>query len=584
MSDFHGTLTVDGARLAGDAVPETHLGCEVVVSGFVAGRVELGRRLGAPAGASEAELVAHAYRRWGDRLAAHVHGEYAAAVMDRGAGTALLTHDALGLATLFYSCRGGRVRFATDLADLAAAGDELDREYIADFLAFGFITGARTPFAAVRRVLPGTSLVWSAGRLRERRAWSLSDVERLRYGSDGEYEEHLRALLGAAVDGSLDPEHPTWISLSGGLDSSSIACVAAAGGDRDLAALSVLCSAWPEADESPWMRSVVERYELPWHTIELESMLPFTELPRGVPAEPTQAVIEETRLGVQNEIAGANGARVLLTGHAGDAVLCASPGAVPFHLADPLFSGRPLAAIRSAAAWRRGTTNGRSHAFWLLRGLAEPALRHVRGQRLTGVDLARPLPPWVRPEYDREWDLRRRVHREVAPRAREPGRQGLAHDLWVLSLATGSAPRRRMAFEVRRPLLYLPLVEFMAAIPWEQKLRPDQDRYLQRRALRGVLPEEVRTRTGKANGNPALVEGLRRSRDWVPYLTEDPAIAEHGIVEADEWHRVVRRASVGQTHDDKIFLAAVALEVWLRHWARPRAAAPRVAAGSELVA
>jgi len=126
------------------------------------------------------------------------------------------------------------------------------------------------------------------------------------------------------------------------------------------------------------------------------------------------------------------------------------------------------------------------------------------------------------------------------------------------------APASLLTHEVRSPLLYRPLVEFMYSIPWGQKLRPRCDRYLQRRALKGVLPEAVRRRGTKASGSAALIEGLRRSKDWIPYLCDTPLMAEAGIADADEWRRSVRQAAVGQTHGDCYFLAGVAVETWLR--------------------
>jgi hypothetical protein len=101
---------------------------------------------------------------------------------------------------------------------------------------------------------------------------------------------------------------------------------------------------------------------------------------------------------------------------------------------------------------------------------------------------------------------------------------------------------------------------------------------LQRRALKGILPESVRQRMCKGNGNPAIVEGLRRSRDWRDYLCDSPMLAEHGIVDAEEWRRAVRQASVGHTRDDKFFLAAIGVEAWLKQLAQQgeRVAGPAV--------
>ena len=572
---FSGELTRRGAlEVVEDAARcVEHLGCRVLACGYIAGRAALCERFGlAPSSRpSDGELLAHAFRAWGRDLQAHVLGEYAAVVYDVQAQTALLTHDALGLVPLFYAPRSGGVAFATDIVDLVdeGAATTVDDEYLADFLAAGSTTSERTPYVSIRRVLPGQSLWWSDGALHTLRTWDLADVPPVRCRDDAEYQERFRALLSEGVRAARDPAGPTWMSLSGGLDSSSIASIAAHDDPRDLAAYSILCSSWPEADEARWMRTVVERYDMPWHKVEIETMLPFSQLPAGFHGEPTQAVIAEEQLQLQSELLRSHGARVMLSGHGGDAVLCASPGSVPTHLADPLFDGNPLAALRAMSAWRHGARDGRSLSHWLLRGLVEPAFDHVRGNRIRNGDRP-PLPPWFEPDYARAMQLERRSLQRSAPRCRNPGRQTLWDALWVMAMSTATIPRRRMSYEMRYPLMYRPLVEFMCAIPWEQKLRPRCDRYLQRRALAGVLPEPIRRRASKGSGTPSLVEGLRRSRDWLAYLCDTPLIAQRGIVGADRWRLAVRQASVGRTHEDRFFVAAVAVEVWLKQLAEHR--------------
>ena len=553
------------------SAPEEHLGCRVLVHGYLADRTALARRFGLSR-ATDCELLAHAFRCWGRDLQAHVVGEYAAIVYDLQAKSALLTHDALGLAPLFYSRRSGSVAFATHIVDLldAATSASVDDEYVADFLAYGFMSSERTPYTGVTRLMPGRSLWWSDGRVHELTTWNPADVPPVRCRDDGEYEERFRALLSAGVDGACDPAGPTWISLSGGLDSSSIACVAARDATRNLGAYSILCSAWPEADEREWMRAVVDRCGLPWHCLEVDAMMPFSRLPGGFHGEPTPAVIAEQQLQMENELLSSHGAGVMLTGHAGDAVLCASPGAFPSHLADPLFDGNPLAAFRAMTTWKNGSREGRSYSYWTMRTIVEPAVDHLRGKRFRSGDRL-PLPPWLERDYAATTDLEARARRPAAPRCRQPGRQAFWHDLWLLSLSTATTPQRRMTYEVRNPLLYRPLVEFMCGIPWEQKLRPRCDRYLQRRALKGVIPEIVRRRASKGNGNPSLIEGLRRSRDWPAYLCDTPLMAERGIVDAGRWRHAVQQAGVGQTYQDKFFIAAVAVETWLKQLAAHRA-------------
>ncbi len=571
---FRGCLkglgTQDVGLSAGSCRPEEHLGCQVWLHGYIADRKELGRRLGLDcARTTNCELLAYAFRKWGHALQAHVLGEYAAVIFDLHGQVALLCHDALGLAPLFYAPGADSLAFATnlpDLADLTASGP-VDDEYIADYLAFGYMVDERTPFRSIKRLLPARSLYWAHGQIRHVINWDLSAVSAVQYRNDEEYEEQFRALLEAAVSAALDRGGVTGVGLSGGLDSSSIACVAAAQ-TGNLAAYSVISPRWPELDEQPWMRSVIEKCGMPWYTLDVDSMLPFSALPRMVHGEPTPAVIGEESIRVQNELLESHGVKVLLSGEGGDSVLCASPGAVPTHLADPLFDWQPMTAFSAIGTWRAGSRSGRSGTFWLLRALVEPTMRHLQGKRAIAQA---PLPSWLRPDYVREKRFDRRALRRLTPRCRHPGRQALWHSLWIDAVAMAMIPRQHMKFEYRNPLLYLPLVEFMSAIPWEQKLRPKCDRYLQRRALKGVLPEMVRRRASKSTGNPALVEGLRRSPDWVAYLCDSPMLADRGIVDPERWRLAVRQASVGHTHDDKILLAAIAVETWLKQLGACRA-------------
>jgi len=104
---FSGALSRLGALTADDgAQPEEHLGCRVLVRGYIADRDALCERFGlAPSRATDGELLVHAFRTWGRDVQAHVVGEYAVVVFDAGARCALITHDALGLAPLFYARR-----------------------------------------------------------------------------------------------------------------------------------------------------------------------------------------------------------------------------------------------------------------------------------------------------------------------------------------------------------------------------------------------------------------------------------------------------------------------------------------------
>jgi asparagine synthase (glutamine-hydrolysing) len=540
-----------------------HDGCAVLFRGYLADPISVASCWDLPA-VSESAVIARAFRKWSRDLQGKVDGEYAAVIHDPAARNALLTHDALGMVPLFYTERADGLAFSTDLTELIDANncEALDDEYLADFLAIGFITSERTPYRTIKRLLPGQSLWWSEGVLRVITTWR-PDAAPNQHCGQIDYEEAFRAELQAAVRSAAHPTGKTWVSLSGGLDSSSITCVAADLDVPGLAAYSIISPYFPDSDETRWMQPVVERCGIPWHKVDAETILPFSRLPISFIGEPTQAVLDEAELSTRDALLTENCVDVLMTGHGGDGVLGASPGMIPPHLADPLFNLDPLAAIRALRNWQRESKEQRPFAFWVARALLQPMADHLRGRRIMGVDRSN-LPPWLRRDYVERSHLHLRGSRRVALACRTPSAQAYWDGVWICALALATNSPRRWPFQLRNPLLSRRLVEFMANVPRDQVLQPRCDRYLQRRALKGILPEIVRRRASKAGGTRWFVEGLRRSPEWRDYLSDDPMLAQHGIADANLWRQAVRQASVGQTHGDKLFIAAIALEVWFK--------------------
>ena len=586
MSGFCGRLGADGLRVlvpAGcDGRAGAQAGCAVLFSGYLANAQTLREELGLGGGADEAAVAAHAYRRWGEDVQQRLLGEYALVLFDPHARSALLTHDAVGLAPLFYEERAGELLFATDLLDLIGllADDRLDAEYFADYLATGYITGARTPFAAVKRLVPGTTLRWSPAGSALRRTWDLADAGPPSRLSQRENEARLRELLTAAVRSSLGAHGQTWIALSGGLDSSTVACLAARERSTGIGAFSLVVPEYPDANEEPFMREVIAHTGMAWHALDTGTVLPFSALPDAFMAEPTAAVATAAMRKRRDALFARHGVTTLLNGNGGDMILGALPGPVPAHLADPLFRGDLAGTVRGVRAWSRGSDQQRSAAYWATRAVLAPALDHLRGRHIaSNVQLA--LPPWLDASYAARMRIAERERRRIATRCATPGAQQVWDTVWVGALS--AAARASTDYVVRSPLYSRPLIEFMQTVPWEQRLRPLCDRYLQRRALKGILPERVRRRAWKAMGTYPFVEGLRRSRDWMSLLCDDPRIVALGFTSRAAWREGVQQAALGQTYGDRYFLTAVAIEVWLqgleefRRARRPRALAMEAA-------
>jgi hypothetical protein len=104
----------------------------------------------------------------------------------------------------------------------------------------------------------------------------------------------------------------------------------------------------------------------------------------------------------------------------------------------------------------------------------------------------------------------------------------------------------------------------MFTLPHEQRRRPDLDRVLQRRALRGILPKVVLERRDKGSGQPIFDRSFRDGHEWHAILKDRPRLVELGIFEAETWATAVDRARFGLYESLPHFCASVCCEIWLR--------------------
>jgi asparagine synthase (glutamine-hydrolysing) len=183
---------------------------------------------------SDTEVLAHGYARWGiDGLLDRIDGMYAIAILDRDSRELHLARDRFGEKPLFYLSAPGRFAYSSDLRPLVAlpwaGNDALDLISLDRYLALHYVPGDRTLFENVRRLLPGR-------RLRV----SIDDPEpqihtyyRLPTTSESPIaDEELTRLIEASVKSRLVADVPVGVFLSGGVDSSIVAAIAAQANPR----------------------------------------------------------------------------------------------------------------------------------------------------------------------------------------------------------------------------------------------------------------------------------------------------------------------------------------------------------------
>jgi asparagine synthase (glutamine-hydrolysing) len=179
---------------------------------------------------SDTETIVHLYEEYGRDCVKHLRGMFAFAIWDRRKRVLFAARDRLGIKPFYYRWDGGTFLFGSEIkAILACPGvaAEFDRGTLAEYLAFGYITGAHTMFAGIRKLMPGHTLkLTEGGEPRVERYWDLTTTEADQKPRPREdYVSAYRDLLEGAVSSHLMSDVPVGVFLSGGLDSSAVAAL-----------------------------------------------------------------------------------------------------------------------------------------------------------------------------------------------------------------------------------------------------------------------------------------------------------------------------------------------------------------------
>jgi asparagine synthase (glutamine-hydrolysing) len=543
-------------------------------SGRIDNREEIAHSLGRPrlVWATDGVLFAEAYATWGEQFPAKVLGEYSVALLDRFHGRLVAARDSLGLGRLFRYDEAGAIWLASSLEMLLGALPKrptFDRRGLAEYIAGGgVLTSGRTIYDGIREV-PAAHVLTHNGRAAVvQRYWQPDPERRLALRGAGEYDEAFRCLLFAGVRASLRSNTPVWSDLSGGLDSSAVTAAAAllersgsgtgSSLTNGLGAFSVCMSDTLDTpagnqDESESREEFLAAYPIEQHRVDVDQH-PLFDHHESPSSHPAKTILYRPIADAAAKLFAFYRVGTHLTGRGGNQLFCGD-GFPPLHLTD-LFRGlRWSRWLREASEWV-GPGQG---SYWkLLWNAGAGASVSQSPSPSTGK-----MPRWLAPGFidqvrAAEQEPWRAVPRLYDSPARELQYRSILH--------TANIARFIRVADERHPLLYRPLVEFALALPWEHLLRPDQDRIIQRRALRGILPERIRLRTAKGSSTSSLLlRGLRESWPKLQPLTHGRRLAQIDLVHPPAFQAACDRLRHGLLADQLRYItAALSLEIWLR--------------------
>ncbi|MGZ5443103.1 MAG: asparagine synthetase B family protein [Thermoanaerobaculia bacterium] len=535
------------------------------ISIVVDGRIE--NRTGAR---SDAEFLFDLYRRDPDgAFVAPVIGDFSFALWDASRRTLILSRDAFGIRPLFYHASPRRVVWSTKLDPLVepllGIDPTIDDEYIGGYMTGG--AGAEeTPYRAIRVVPPGAMLVFTPAGKSVRTFWSVHSIQDITLRNDRDYEERLLELLREAVSVRLQSDRPVAAELSGGLDSSTIVCLAAglvrdgAVPAPDLLTISYVFDEATASDERRYVEEVeqaVGRRGI--HLREEDHRILSTLAEVESPLYPTPEVCFLARHRHVQQTMEAAGARVLMRGIGGDQVLWGEADQL-YEPMDHFQARRFIAMHRSLRKWAPAL---RTSYFELLR---RSVLRPLLGRSGGHAGHDHRMPGWLSPDFVERAHVHQRIeHVPASARRRPPSWRAQARMVDdLLSYFSLGYYVDRGALDVTYPFMHRPLVELCLGMPLEQKLRPRETRSVLRRALRDVLPPAIAQRKNKQGPDEAIVRALAREWPVLHEMFSDSRAASHGIIERDTFLTALTRARHGVNINLPALLRIISIECWLR--------------------
>ncbi len=542
-------------------------GFVVAWDGRLDNRDDLAARLGGSVAdaASDAEVASAIVDRWGLEALGSLIGDWSLAAWDIHRRSLHLARDFMGARPLYYALSDRAVAWSSSLGELVertGRTDALSVPFVAAFMTLG-LAGELTPYEGVRAVPPAWCVSFSpTGTETRRRFWRL-EPDVVRFARSTRYEEQLRTLWRESVSARLRTRGTIWCELSGGLDSSSVACMAhalIAAGRVPAESLRLISHATlqsPEGDERRFIAEVEARTGISSEIVGVEQHHDQTDHEWGWV---TPYALHGVGLECVRRIRYAGG-RVVLSGRAGDAVMgCQFDNSIA--VLDDFADWRPLTALRKTREWSRVCRKPLLEiAGQLARARRQRDLvTEPRGTSPAGDLLAREVLDAFPADSDAV------SLSEIRPAKRDLARMILRYSLG----ARLDVPSHPPGVVYTYPFLHRPLVEFMMAIPGEQLSAPGRTRALMRRAFEGLVPARILRRVSKGYYPPAALRAVRPLAAML-LPVDRLEVVQRGWIEPRRLDDAIRQLTDGGGESGADVYRVLRLEQWLlsRHRRAP---------------
>lgn len=462
-------------------------------------------------------------------------GDYLIIIYDKRNDRFLVLCDPCGQRPVyFHSAVDGSLHLSDSisaLVDHGAIKREVDYEYLAQYLAYGYCEATRTGWRGVSLLVPGNGLVLRHGQSPTAlRIWSPRDGAQ--HASPRDFTELLTGALAAA----LEPGSPIMLELSGGLDSTAIAvALRRAGMHQRTLAVTYFDPKRSASNEISVARMVAKHCEIEHAAYSLLDCLPFSP-PKTVPlvAKPATRLCFLAQQEHFSSSGACTGSPTIVNGHGGDSLCLAAPpfSAIVDALANMRFG-------RAASSLRDLSIHYRVPIWHTLRRASSEALDFFGGSRPSAATaLVRPerRPPLGRGFYD---DLlcAPSLWLKPARRCQIAGLGAIIDDAQMQARPDGGRPLM--------PFFFQPVVEYALTLRPEDLFSADHSRLTVRKSVYAASGLPTLWRKEKGDIMHSTLLGVRENENHMRDLCVGGWCASEGIVDVDQVARLIKRTALG---------------------------------------
>jgi asparagine synthase (glutamine-hydrolysing) len=547
---------------------------------------------------TDTEVIVHLYEDEGEACVERLRGMFAFAIWDRRSRTLFLARDRVGVKPLHYSLAGDTLIFASEIKSLlqhSAIEREVNTEAISDFLSFGYVPDPASAFTGITKLPPGHTLTFKEGKVTIRQYWDFQYADHKAEGpvqDERYYAERLLDLLDESIKLRLVSDVPLGAFLSGGIDSSTVVAMMARHMGRPVKTFSIGFSE-SGFDELQYARIAARHFnsdhhefvvtpdickiveEVVWHHDE-----PFAD----VSSIPTYIVSKMAREHV----------KVVLSGDGGDELFAGYERYVIDRAREkfariPRFIRKNI-MLRASSALPRA-----AYGKNFLRNIAlDAGERYIDSLSLLNHVAKREL---ISGAFKNSLDGRdsseqfERLLDESSSSEQINRLLYLDSKTYLPGDILTKVDRMSMAhsIEAREPLLDHKLIEFVGTIPASLKLRGLQTKHILKRALDGLVPDQIINRPKQGFGvpinkwlnndlremlNDTLTDSRTRQRGYFNQNAVEAMLDEHrrgrrdhalqlwSLLTLELWHRtfIDRRPESSFTGAKRVSLDQLSIE------------------------